>query len=107
MNSKTKRGNHKMMLNLYRKKPVSIYMHEGCGRINIKFCNVQMKLKMCQFKLFNNYLINKSRQITPKTPQVELLLVQNNLTVTVSLKDFLQLMHGVNSVINKNHNLKN
>ncbi len=107
MNLKTKKGNHKMMLNLYRKKPISIYMHEGCGRINIKFCNVQMKLKMCQFKLFNNYLINKSREITPETPKVKLLLVQNNLTVTVSLKDFLQLMHGVNSVINKNNNLKN
>ena len=107
MNSKTKKGNHKMMLNLYRKKPVSIYMHEGCGRINIQFCNVQMKLKMCQFKLFNNYLINKSREITPQTPQVKLLLVKNNLTVTVSLKDFLQLMHGVNSVINNNNNLKN
>ena len=96
-----------MMLNLYKKKPISIYMHEGCGRINIKFCNIQMKLKMYQFKLFNNYLINKSKEITPKTPQVQLLLVKNNLTVTVSLKDFLQLMHGVNSVVNKNHNLKN
>ena len=40
-------------------------MHEGCGRINIKFCNVQMKLKMCQFKLFNNYLINKEKAIEP------------------------------------------
>lgn len=95
------------MLNLYKKKPVLIYMHEGCAKINIKFCNVQMKLKLCQFKLFNNYLLNKSRKITESTTQVELLLVQNNLTVTVSLNNFLQLMHGVSSVVNKENNLKN
>ncbi len=95
------------MLNLYKKKPVSIYMHEGCAKINIKFCNVQMKLKLCQFKLFNNYLLNKSRKITESTTKVELLLVQNNLTVTVSLNNFLQLMHGVSSVVNKENNFKN
>jgi hypothetical protein len=82
-------------------------MHEGCAKINIKFCNVQMKLKLCQFKLFNNYLLNKSRKITESTTQVELLLVQNNLTVTVSLNNFLQLMHGVSSVVNNENNLKN
>ena len=82
-------------------------MHEGCAKINIKFCNVQMKLKLCQFKLFNNYLLNKSRKITESTTKVELLLVQNNLTVTVSLNNFLQLMHGVSSVVNKENNLKN
>ena len=95
------------MLNLYKKKPVSIYMHEGCAKINIKFCNVQMKLKLCQFKSFNNYLLNQSRKITESTTKVELLLVQNNLTVTVSLNNFLQLMHGVSSVVNKENNFKN
>ena len=66
-----------------------------------------MKLKACQFKLFNNYLINKSKTITSDTSQVELLLVKSNLTVTVSLSNFLQLMHGVKSVVQKEYNLKN
>ena len=67
---------------------------------------IQMKLKMCQFKLFNNYLINVSKKISSSTNQVELLLVKNNLTVTISLNNFLQLMHGVSSVVQK-ENLKN
>jgi len=95
------------MLNLYHQKPVSISMHEGCGKLTIKFCNVQMKLKMCQFRLFNNYLTNVSKKITSSTSQVKLLLVKNNLTVTVSLNNFLQLMHGVRSVVQKESNLKN
>ena len=66
-----------------------------------------MKLKACQFKLFNNYLINKSKTITSDTTQVELLLVKSNLTVTVSLSNFLQLMHGVKSVVQKEYNLRN
>ena len=94
------------MLNLYNQKPVSIFMHEGCGKLTIKFCNVKMQLKMCQFKLFNNYLINVSKKISSSTNQVELLLVKNNLTVTISLNNFLQLMHGVSSVVQK-ENLKN
>ena len=95
------------MLNVYNQKPVSIFMHEGCGRLVIKFCNIKMKLKACQFKLFNNYLINKSKTISSDTSQVELLLVKSNLTVTVSLSNFLQLMHGVKSVVQKEYNLKN
>ena len=95
------------MLNVYNQKPVSIFMHEGCGRLVIKFCNIKMKLKVCQFKLFNNYLTSISKTITSDTSQVELLLVKNNLTVTVSINNFLQLMHGVKSVVQKEHSLKN
>ncbi len=95
------------MLNIYNQKPISIFMHEGCGSYIVKFCNVQMQLKMCQFKSFNNYLTNLSKKISSSTTQVELLLVKNNLTVTISINNFLQLMHGVRSVAQKNYNLKN
>ena len=95
------------MLNIYNQKPISIFMHEGCGRLVIKFCNIKMKLKTCQFKIFNNYLINKSKTITSDTSKVELLLVKRNLTVTLSLSNFLQLMHGVKSVVQKEYNLEN
>ena len=66
-----------------------------------------MQLKMCQFKLFDNYLINISKTISADTTRVELLLVKNNLTVKVSLNNFLQLMHGVRSVVQKEFNIKN
>ena len=95
------------MLNVYNQRPVSIFMHEGCGKLVIKFCNIKMQLKVCQFKLFNNYLTNISKTLNSNTSQVELLLVKNNLTVTVSLSNFLQLMHGVRSVVQKKYNLKN
>ena len=30
------------MLNVYNQRPVSIFLHEGCGKIVIKFCNIKM-----------------------------------------------------------------
>ena len=95
------------MLQLYNEKPVLISMKQNKSVFSVEFCNIKMKLKVCQFKLFNNYLINKSKTITSDTSQVELLLVKSNLTVTVSLSNFLQLMHGVKSVVQKEYNLKN
>tara|TARA_B100001123_G_C14593337_1_gene742877 strand:+ start:160 stop:321 length:162 start_codon:yes stop_codon:yes gene_type:complete len=43
----------------------------------------------------------KSKKINADTNQVELLLVRENLTINISLKHFLQLLHGVQIVVSK------
>ena len=63
--------------------------------VNVEFCNISMNLKFCQFKLFHNYLMNKMRDISSDTKEINLLLVRDNLNVTISLDDFIQLTHGV------------
>ena len=67
--------------------------------VNVEFCNISMNLKFCQFKLFHNYLMNKMRDISSDTKQINLLLVRDNLNVTIGLDDFIQLTHGVESVM--------
>ena len=87
------------MLQLYKQNPISISMGSSQKMVNVKFCNVKMKLKFCQFKLFHNYLINKSGKLSSDTTHVDLLLVRDNLNVTIALNHFLQLCHGVESVM--------
>ena len=87
------------MLQLYNEKPVLISMKQNKSVFNVEFCNIKMKLKMCQFKLFHNYLMNTSENLTSDTHEVDLLLVRDNLNVTVSLDDFLELSNGVQSVM--------
>lgn len=89
------------MLQLYKEKPVLISMKQNKSIFNVEFCNIKMKLKMCQFKLFHNYLTNISGNLTSDIYEVELLLVRDNLNVTVSLDDFLELLNGVQSVMVK------
>ena len=67
--------------------------------VNVEFCNISMNLKFCQFKLFHNYLMNKMRDISSDTKEINLLLVRDNLNVTIGLDDFIQLAHGVESVM--------
>ena len=67
--------------------------------VNVEFCNISMNLKFCQFKLFHNYLMNKMRDISGDTKEIDLLLVRDNLNVTIGLDDFIQLTHGVESVM--------
>jgi len=67
--------------------------------VNVEFCNVSMNLKFCQFKLFHNYIMNKLREVNGETKKINLLLVRDNLNVTISLDDFIQLTHGVESVM--------
>ena len=87
------------MLQLYNEKPVLISMKKNKSVFNVEFCNIKMKLKMCQFKLFHNYLMNTSENLTSDTHKVDLLLVRDNLNVTVSIDDFLELWNGVQSVM--------
>ena len=87
------------MLQLYNEKPVIISMKQNKSVFNVEFCNIKMKLKMCQFKLFHNYLMNTSENLTSDTNKVDLLLVRDNLNVTVSIDDFLELWNGVQSVM--------
>ncbi|MDP6877209.1 MAG: hypothetical protein QGI18_01290 [Candidatus Marinimicrobia bacterium] len=86
------------MLQLYNEKPIAIFMNNR-RRIKIDFCNVRMELKMCQFFQFSNYLFMKSAKINQDTDQVNLHLVQKNLSIIISLKHFLQLLHGVQVVV--------
>ena len=67
--------------------------------VNVEFCNVSMNLKFCQFKLFHNYLMNKLREVNGETKEMNLLLVRDNLNISISLDDFIQLTHGVESVM--------
>ena len=87
------------MLHLYNEKHVIISMKQNKSVFKVEFCNIKMKLKMCKFKLFHNYLMNTSENLTPDTHTVDLLLVRDNLNVTVSIDDFLELWNGVQSVM--------
>ena len=87
------------MLQLYKEKPVTISMMNRKQMVNVEFCNVSMNLKFCQFKLFHNYLMNKLREFNGETKKINLLLVRDNLNVSISLDDFIQLTHGVESVM--------
>ena len=87
------------MLQLYKQNPISISMVNRQKMVNVEFCNVKMKLKFCQFKLFHNYLTNKSGKLCSDTTHVDLLLVRDNLNVTITLDHFLQLCHGVETVM--------
>ena len=87
------------MLQLYKEKPVIISLMKRKRIVYVEFCNVSMNLKFCQFKLFHNYLINKLREVNGETKAMNLLLVRDNLNVSISLDDFIQLTHGVESVM--------
>ena len=87
------------MLQLYKEKPVTISMMNRKRMVNVEFCNVSMNLKFCQFKLFHNYLMNKLREVNGETKKINLLLVRDNLNISISLDDFIQLTHGVESVM--------
>ena len=87
------------MLQLYKESPVTISMLNKKRMVNVEFCNISMNLKFCQFKLFHNYLMNKMRDISSDTKEINLLLVRDNLNVTIGLDDFIQLTHGVESVM--------
>ena len=43
--------------------------------------------------------MNKMRDISNDTKEINLLLVRDNLNVTIGLDDFIQLTHGVESVM--------
>ncbi len=43
--------------------------------------------------------MNKMRDISSDTKEINLLLVRDNLNVTIDLDDFIQLTHGVESVM--------
>ena len=87
------------MLQLYKEKPVTISMMNRRRMVNVEFCNVSMNLKFCQFKLFHNYLMNKLRGVNSGTKEMNLLLVRDNLNVSISLDNFIQLTHGVETVM--------
>ena len=87
------------MLQLYKENPVTISMLNKKRMVNVEFCNISMNLKFCQFKLFHNYLMNKMRDISSDAKEINLLLVRDNLNVTIDLDDFIQLTHGVESVM--------
>ena len=94
------------MLQLYDEKPISIFMIESDIKIRVQFCNVKMKMKPCQFRLFHRYLTNLSKRIDSTTNSVDLLLVKDNLNVTISLIHFLQLRNAVESVMARKFGLK-
>ena len=87
------------MLQIYKQNPITISMLNKKRMVNVEFCNISMNLKFCQFKLFHNYLMNKMRDISSDTKEINLLLVRDNLNVTIDLDDFIQLTHGVESVM--------
>jgi len=98
------------MFQLYNKKNISILWVNKKNKISVNFCNIDMKLKNCQFRLFYYYLNNKSKEINGKIKNVELQLVKENLKVKVSLNDFFYLLNGVEMVMKErfgyNHNKK-
>ena len=98
------------MFQLYNKKNISILWVNKKNKISVNFCNIDMKLKNCQFRLFYYYLNSKSKEINGKIKNVELQLVKENLKVKVSLNDFFYLLNGVEMVMKErfgyNHNKK-
>lgn len=89
------------MLRLYDEKPILIFMKDDDTRIGVDFCNIKMRMKPCQFRLFHNYLFNISKKLIATTDKVELVLVKDSLRVTISLPHFFQLFNAVGSVMNK------
>ena len=89
------------MLRLYDEKPILIFMKDDDSRIGVDFCNIKMRMKPCQFRLFHNYLFNISKKLIATTDKVELVLVKDSLRVTISLPHFFQLFNAVGSVMNK------
>ena len=94
------------MLHLYDEKPISIFMIDSDIRIRVQFCNVKMKMKPCQFRHFYEYLINLSKGLDGTTDSVDLLLVRDNLNITISLNHFLQLCTAVRTVMAKKFGLE-
>ena len=70
-------------------------MNDNDQKIRVQFCNIKMKMKMCQFKHFNQYLVRLSKQINDGTDVVDLLLVKDSLNISISLNHFFQLSHAV------------
>ena len=87
------------MLQLYNQKPISIFISDRKNKVAVKFCNVAMKMKLCQFKMFNEYLLLKAEKIEAETTSVNLMLVKDNLNIAISLNHFLQLSHAVQKVV--------
>ena len=94
------------MLQLYNVEPISISFLESDRKIMIEFCNVKMNMNPCQFKHFHKYLTNLSKKIDGSTSRVDLLLVRDNLNITISLNHFLQLCSAVQTVMSKKFGLK-
>ena len=94
------------MLHLYNQKPISIFTIESDIRIRVQFCNVKMKMRPCQFKYFHKYLTNLSKKIDGSTNSIDLLLVRDNLNITISLNHFYQLCNAVRTVMSKKFGLK-
>ena len=89
------------MLRLYDEKPIMIFTIDDDVKIGVDFCNIKMKMKPCQFRLFHNYLFSISKKLDESSDTVELLLVKNSLKVTISINHFFQLFNAVSSVMNK------
>ena len=89
------------MLRLYDEKPIMIFTIDDDVKIGVDFCNIKMKMKPCQFRLFHNYLFSISKKLDESSDTVELLLVKNSLNVTISIGHFFQLFNAVSSVMNK------
>ena len=89
------------MLRLYDEKPIMIFTIDDDVKIGVDFCNIKMKMKPCQFRLFHNYLFSISKMLDESSDTVELLLVKNSLNVTISISHFFQLFNAVSSVMNK------
>ena len=87
------------MLQLYDQKPISIFLNDDDQKIRVQFCNIKMKMKMCQFRHFNQYLLRLSSEIEQDTDVVDLLLVRDSLNISISLNHFLQLSHAVRIVM--------
>ena len=89
------------MLFLYNEKPISIFLRENEYKISVEFCNIKMKMKPCQFRLFHRYLTGVSEKINENTETVELFLVKDSLNVTLSLKHYFQLNNAVKTAMAK------
>ena len=89
------------MLFLYNQKPISIFMNEDEHKIRVEFCNIKMKMKPCQFRLFHRYLEGVSEKIDENTETVELFLVKDSLNVILSLNHYFQLNNAVKTAMSK------
>ena len=59
------------MLRLYDEKPIMIFTIDDDVKIGVDFCNIKMKMKPCQFRLFHNYLFSISKKLDESSDTVE------------------------------------
>lgn len=94
-------------MQIYSLNPISIISTKNGKKIKIELGNIKMEMGICRFAQFSNYINSLSQKIDENTEFVELALVRKNLTIQLSLTDFVKLWHSTDAIKSQNLIYKN